>query len=83
MATATTSKLNSKLPTVSKIAFCTSAGKDMGTKIWTGENGKFSRKVGFHQGSRTYPFQIQYCTHSRYTSENEKKKGARWTAWSA
>ncbi len=76
MATATKSKLNSKLPTVSKIAFCTSAGKGMGTKLWTGENGKFSRMVGFHQGKRTYPFQIQYTTRSRYTKANAKVKGA-------
>lgn len=83
MATATTSKLNSKLPTVSKIAFCTSAGKGMATKIYTLENGKFSIKVGFKQNSKTYPYQIQYRQRSRYTSANAKIKGANWTGWSA
>lgn len=76
MATATSSKLNSKLPTVSKIAFCTAAGKNMATKIFTGENGKFSIKVGFKQNAKTYPFQIQYAQRSRYTNTVAKQKGA-------
>lgn len=79
---ATKTKLNSKLPTVSKIAFCTSAGKDMRHTIRTGENGKFTRKVGFKQTSKTYPFQIQYRQRSRYTDANAKVKGAQWTKWS-
>ena len=82
MATATTSKLNSKLPTVSKIAFCTSAGKSMSYKLYTGQNGKFSRMVGFKQNSKIYPFQIQYRQRSRYTQANAKIKGAIWTNWS-
>lgn len=79
---ATKTKLNSKLPTVSKIAFCSSAGKDMRHTIRTGENGKFSVKVGFKQTSKTYPFQIQYRQRSRYTNANTKIKGAAWTKWS-
>ena len=73
--------LNSKLPGVSKIAFCSSAGKDMYRTIYTGENGKFSTKVGFRQSSFTYPFQVQYRTRSRYTKANAKVKGASWTKW--
>ena len=83
MATATKTTLNSKLPVVSKIAFCTSAGAGMATKIYTGENGKFTRYVGFKQNSKTYPFQIQYRQRSRYTSANARIKGAQWTNWSA
>ena len=79
--TATVTKLNSKLPVVSKIAFCTAAGKDMATKIYTGENGKFTRKVGFKQNSKTYPFQIQYRQRSRYTNANAQSAGAQWTNW--
>lgn len=77
----TKTTLNSKLPTVSKIAFCTSAGAGMATKIYTGENGKFTRLVGFKQNSKTYPFQIQYRQRSRYTNENAKRVGAQWTNW--
>lgn len=80
MATPTKSTLNSKLPGVDKIAFCTSAGKDMCLKLYTGENGKFSMKVGYRQLSKAYPFQIQYRVRSRYTQANAKKKGADWTA---
>lgn len=82
MATATVTKLNSKLPTVSKIAFCTTAGKGMSTKLYTGQNGKFTRKVGFKQNSKTYPFQIQFRQRSRYTLANAKIKGASFTNWS-
>lgn len=80
MAAPTKSTLNSKLPKVSKIAFCTSAGKGMATKIYTGENGKFTRMVGFKQESKTYPYQIQFRSHSRYTKEYERIRGAAWTA---
>ncbi len=83
MAQATKTTLNSKLPVVSKIAFCTSAGANMATKIYTGENGKFTRYVGFKQNSKTYPFQIQYRQRSRYTNTNSKSVGAQWTNWSA
>lgn len=83
MITPTKTTLNSKLPTVSKIAFCTAAGKNMATKIYTGENGKFTRKVGFKQNAKTYPYQIQYRQRSRYTATNAKIKGASWTNWSA
>lgn len=79
MAQATKTTLNSKLPVVSKIAFCTSAGANMATKIYTGENGKFTRYVGFKQNSKTYPFQIQYRQRSRYTNTNSKSVGAQWT----
>lgn len=72
---ATKSTRNSKLPKVSKIAFCTAAGKNMATTIFTGENGKFTIKVGFKQGSKSYPYQIQYKQRSRYTAENAKIKG--------
>lgn len=82
MATPTKTTLNSKLPVVSKIAFCSSAGKGMATKIFTGENGKFTKKVGFKQNSKTYPFQIQYRQRSRYTDANSKRVGAQWTNWS-
>lgn len=75
MAVTKTTK-NSKLPVVSKIAFCISAGKSMATKIYTGENGKFSRMVGFKQNAKTYPFQVQYRQRSRYTAANAKIKGA-------
>ena len=81
MATATKSTLNAKLPNVDKISFCTAAGKNMCEKLYTGENGKFSMKVGFRQKSKAYPFQIQYRVRSRYTQANAKKKGANWTAW--
>ncbi|MGN0037976.1 MAG: hypothetical protein ACI36Y_02420, partial [Coriobacteriales bacterium] len=77
----TKSTLNSKLPGVSKIAFCSSAGKDMYRTVFTGENGKFSAKVGFRQSATTYPFQIQYRSRSRYTRANAKVKGATWTKW--
>lgn len=83
MATATVTTLNSKLPTVSKIAFCTAAGKGMSTKLYTGQNGKFTRKVGFKQSGYIYPYQIQYRQRSRYTAANAKIKGATWTNWSA
>ena len=80
MATATKSKLNSKLPGVAKIAFCTAAGKNMSYKLFTGENGRFSRKVGFQQKSKKYPYQIQYRTRSRYALvSNGPNKGASWT----
>lgn len=82
MATATKTTLNSKLPGVSKIAFCTSPGRGMSTSISTGESGTFSRKVGFKQSSTTYPFQIQYRQRSRYTAANAKAKGATYTNWS-
>lgn len=82
MATATVSKRNAKLPTVSNIAFCTAAGKDMSKVLYTGSNGKFTRKVGFKQSSTAYPYQIQYRQHSRYTVANAKVKGATWTNWS-
>lgn len=81
MATATVTRLNSKLPTVTKIAFCTSAGKYMSTTLYTAQNGKFTRKVGFKQNSTTYPFQIQYRNRSRYTPAYAKRKGASWTNW--
>ena len=80
MATATKSRNNSKLPTVSKIAFCTAAGQNMATQIYTGENRKFTTKVGFKQNSKTYPFQIQFRERGRYTAANQKIKGALWTA---
>ncbi len=83
MAKATKTKLNNKLPSVSKIAFCTNPGQNMATKIFTGENGKFSIKVGFKQNAKTYPFQIQYQQRSRYTNAVAKQKGAQWTNWSA
>lgn len=79
----TKSTLNTKLPKVSKIAFCTSAGKDMCTTLYTAENGKFSIKVGFKQNTKTYPFQIQYRYRNRWTAANAKKKGADWSAWSS
>ena len=81
MATVTTSTLNKKLSKVSNIRFCTSAGKNMCTKIYTGENGRFTIKVGFKQNSTVNPFQVQYRQHSRYTAANAKKKGADWTSW--
>lgn len=77
----TKSTLNSKLPGVSKIAFCSSAGKDMYRTIFTGENGKFSTKVGFRQSATTFPYQVQYRSRSRYTKANAKVKGATWTKW--
>ena len=73
------STLNAMMPQVTKIAFCTSAGKNMATKIYTAENGKFTRKVGFKQTSKIYPFQIQYRHRSRYTWANAKIKGANYT----
>lgn len=78
MATATKSTLNKKLPVMSKIAFCSSAGEDMATKIFAGSNGKFECKVGFKQVKKTYPFQIQYRQRSRYTDANAKTVGASW-----
>jgi len=82
MATPTFSRRNAKLPTVSKIAFCTAAGKNMSKVLYTGSNGKFTRKVGFKQSSTAYPYQIQYRQRSRYTVANAKIKGASWTNWS-
>ena len=82
MATATVTKLNSKLPTVSKIAFCTSAGVNMCTELFAGDNGQFSRLVGFKQNKKTYPYQVQYRQRSRYTPSNEKVTGALWNNWS-
>lgn len=82
MATATKTTLNSKLPGVSKIAFCTGPGTGMSTSISTGESGAFTRKVGFKQASTSYPFQIQYRQRSRYTAANAKVKGATYTNWS-
>ena len=81
MAAPTKTTKNTKLPTVSKIAWCTAAGKNMATKIYTGEAGAFTRMVCFKQDSKTYPFQIQYAVRSRYTVANSKKKGATWTGW--
>lgn len=82
MATATKSSLNKKLPVMDKIAFCSSAGVDMATKIFTGENGVFSCKVGFKQTNKSYPFQVQYRQRSRYTEENAQIVGASFTNWS-
>ncbi len=79
----TKSTLNTKLPKVSKIAFCTSAGKNMCTTLYTAENGKYSIKVGFKQNTKMYPFQIQYRYRNRWTAANAKKKGADWSAWSS
>ena len=82
MATPTVSKRNARLPGVSNIAFCTAAGQNMSRVLYTGSNGKFTRKVGFKQSSTAYPFQIQYRQRSRYTVANAKIKGASWTNWS-
>lgn len=82
MATATVTKLNSKLPTVSKIAFCTSAGVNMATSLFADDTGQFSRLVGFKQNKTTYPYQIQYRQRSRYNPQNEKATGALWDGWS-
>ena len=76
MAKATQSTLNKKLPVMQKIAFCSSAGVDMATKIFAGSNGVFNCKVGFKQTSKSYPFQIQYRQRSRYTDANAKVMGA-------
>ena len=76
MARATKSTLNKKLPVMDKIAFCSSAGKDMATKIFAGSNGVFACKVGFKQVKKTYPFQIQYRQRSRYTTTNAQTVGA-------
>ena len=75
-AKATKSKLNSKLPGVAKIAFCSAAGKNMSKTLFTGENGKFTRKVGFQQKSKKYPYQIQFRQRSRYVADIAKRKGA-------
>lgn len=83
MAT-TKSKLNSKLGKVSDIRFCTSAGKNMCTKIYTAENAKYTIKIGCKQPAKAVnPYQIQYRLRSRYTAANAKTKGADWTKWSA
>lgn len=81
MATVTKSTLNKKLGQVSTIRWCTDAGVNMCYRIFTGENGRFSMKVGFKQGSTVNPFQVQYRQRSRWTAANAKKKGANWTAW--
>lgn len=75
------STLNKKLGQVSNVSFCTAAGVNRCEKLYTGENGRFSIKVGFKQGSTVNPFQVQYRQRSRWTAANEKKKGAAWTKW--
>lgn len=75
------STLNKNLGQVSNISFCTAAGVNRATVLYTGENGRFSIKVGFKQGSTVNPFQVQYRQRSRWTAANAKKKGANWTKW--
>ena len=80
----TKSTLNSKLGRVSEIRFCTAAGKNMATKLFTQENATFSVKLGCKQPSKkSDPYQVQYRLRSRYTAANAKAKGADWTKWSA
>ena len=76
MAKATQSTLNKKLPVMDKIAFCSSAGTDMATKIFAGSNGVFTCKVGFKQTKKNYPFQVQYRQRSRYKTANTQVMGA-------
>lgn len=75
------SKLNSKLPKVTDIRFCTSAGKNLCKGISTGENSKFSIAVNFKQpSSRTSytSYQIQYRSRDWFLVEN----GSNYTFWS-
>ena len=80
---ATKTKYSSLLPKVSNITIGSSVSK-RGTVAFTGENGKLGTAyVYFKQPGTKYPYQIQYRTRSHYTEENQKKKGAEWTKWSA
>ena len=73
------SSLNTNLPKIDNLHFCSSAGQNMSLKI--GVKGGFSRKVGFKQPGLSFPYQIQYRHRSKYTDEIQNSKGAEYTKW--
>lgn len=77
------STLNKKLARMGKPVFCTSAGKNMCTKIFTKEGGGYSISFCFKQTSKTNPFQIQYRYKHRYTTAKQKEKGAKYTGYTS
>lgn len=75
------SKLNSKLPKIADIRFCTTAGKNLCTGISTGENSKFSIAVNFKQPAKRTAYtsyQIQYRQRNMY----EQGQATSWSDWS-
>ena len=73
------SLLNTNLPRVDNLHFCSSAGQNMSLKI--GVIGGFTRKVGFKQPGLSFPYQIQYRQRSKYTEEIQNSKGAEYSKW--
>ena len=69
---------NTKLPRVSNIFFCSSAGKNMDTLAFTGESGVVGTlKVCFKQPNKPkYPYQIQYRVRYMYNERNQVVKGS-------
>lgn len=79
------STLNKNLPKVSLVAFYSNVSQGTRfTKGFTDELGKFTVTIGMRQPTnKAFPYQVQYRWHWRYTLENQQKKGATWTAWTA
>lgn len=81
MAKATKSKLNSKMPSVSRIAFAKAVNSTTEASAIATKSGTWSVKVRYKQGSKKYPFQAQWRSRKFYTTDLAKTKGD-CTAWS-
>lgn len=68
-------------PVVDNICFCEQPGEDMSKKLFTSQNGVFSRRVSFRDRRRVFPYQIQYRQRSRYANYYKRSTGASWTNW--